>query len=109
MLEGIMTIHTVGVGEFGDFCRAKVAEESYVLVLATCVVCDDTVVLYAETLEPEWKERIAHAMHPECQDPGDDPCAICPVQGCDGSHCKTDPRLPEDQTGEVMLFRSRLM
>ena len=56
MLEGIMTTKT----------------ESYVLVLATCVVCDDTVVLYAEsvaeTLKPEWKERLGHAMHPECQD-----------------------------------------
>ena len=75
MLEGITTTKT----------------ESYVLVLATCVVCDDTIVLYAdsvaETLKPEWKERIAHAMHPECKDAGDDPCAICPVQGCDGSHC----------------------
>ena len=86
-----MTIHTVDVGEFGDFCRSKIAEGSYVLVLATCVVCDVPVVLYAEsvaeTLKPEWKERIAHAMHPECQDAGDDPCRICPVQGCNGSHC----------------------
>jgi hypothetical protein len=95
MLEGIM----------------DTTQTSYVLVLAICRVCDETVVLcansVAETLKPEWKERLNHAMHPECQDAGDDPCAICPVQGCDGSHCKADPCLPTELADEAMLFKSQ--